>query len=52
MKPKPMWTGKQVITAILNHIIKEDQKLNLDSKSKVPDDMWGKGSQEGTVIIR
>ncbi len=32
VKPQPLWTGKQVITTILNHIIKEDQKLNLGNE--------------------
>jgi DNA-directed RNA polymerase I subunit RPA1 len=47
----PLWTGKQVITAILNQLTRGKPKLNLDSKAKVPDDMWGKNSQEGTVLV-
>ena len=52
LKPQPMWTGKQVITAILNNLIKGEQKLFLDSTSKIKEEFWGKGSMEDKVIIR
>eukprot|EP01122_Echinamoeba_exundans_P016375 TRINITY_DN826_c0_g3_i2.p1 TRINITY_DN826_c0_g3~~TRINITY_DN826_c0_g3_i2.p1 ORF type:complete len:1768 (+),score=512.87 TRINITY_DN826_c0_g3_i2:109-5412(+) len=52
LKPQPLWTGKQLITALLNHMTKGKAPLNLTSKEQIPDDMWGKNSGEGTIIIR
>ncbi len=63
-KPKPLWTGKQVVTTILKNIVamkssntgEEDdviQGLNLVSKSKLNPKEWGPiGAEEGEVIIR
>lgn len=28
------------------------KEINLDSKSKVPEEMWFKGSEEATIIFR
>jgi len=42
----------KAITAILNQITHNMLPINLDSKSKVPEDYWGKGSSEADVIIR
>jgi len=65
LKPKPLWTGKQVISTVLKNIvisgmspkeIKRQSKiigLNLDSKSRLNAKEWGPiGSSEGEVIIR
>ncbi len=41
-KPRPVWTGKQVITTVLDHLTYGKAKLNMESKSKVPEDYWGK----------
>ena len=53
IKPKTLWTGKQVITTVLKNIvtsgmsqkeIKRQSKLcgmNIDSKSKLPASAWG-----------
>eukprot|EP01114_Cavostelium_apophysatum_P013753 TRINITY_DN3402_c0_g1_i2.p1 TRINITY_DN3402_c0_g1~~TRINITY_DN3402_c0_g1_i2.p1 ORF type:complete len:1567 (-),score=495.35 TRINITY_DN3402_c0_g1_i2:56-4756(-) len=46
------WTGKQVITTILNQITTGRGTMNLDSKAKVPADYWGKDSLEDNVVIR
>lgn len=51
LKPVPLWTGKQLITALLANMTKGRPALNLTSKEQIPDDMWGKDSGEGTVII-
>ncbi|KAH8118620.1 beta and beta-prime subunits of DNA dependent RNA-polymerase [Phellopilus nigrolimitatus] len=51
-KPKPLWTGKQVIsTVMLNITPKTARGLNLASKSKVSGDLWGKGSEEAKVLF-
>jgi DNA-directed RNA polymerase I subunit RPA1 len=64
MKPRKMWTGKQVLTMLLKHLLvmcgKEhaivDGGINFDSKSKTPGDIWnGKfdgDKEESTVIFR
>lgn len=52
LKPQCLWTGKQLITAVLNQLTYGRRPLNLISKSQIPDEMWGKGSGEATIIIR
>jgi DNA-directed RNA polymerase I subunit RPA1 len=52
IKPKPLWTGKQVITTILKNITPIDcTPLFLTSKSQVPGDRWGSNSEEGVVLF-
>ncbi|KAI0268325.1 beta and beta-prime subunits of DNA dependent RNA-polymerase [Gloeopeniophorella convolvens] len=51
-KPKPLWTGKQIIsTVLLNTTPHNAEGLNLTSKAKVPAAAWGKGSTEDQVIF-
>eukprot|EP01124_Arcella_intermedia_P012270 TRINITY_DN1860_c0_g1_i1.p1 TRINITY_DN1860_c0_g1~~TRINITY_DN1860_c0_g1_i1.p1 ORF type:complete len:1681 (-),score=261.51 TRINITY_DN1860_c0_g1_i1:48-4424(-) len=52
LKPQVLWTGKQVITALLNHLLKGKKPLNLTSKAQIPGDLWGKNSMEGMITIR
>ncbi|KAF0985214.1 hypothetical protein FDP41_000253 [Naegleria fowleri] len=59
LKPKPLWTGKQVITSLLKHVAKRCTPagqpvygVNLDCRTKVKGSVWGGHSEEGTVIIR
>ena len=65
IKPKPLWTGKQVISTILKNIVlsgrskkeaKEIEKvcgMNLESKARLAAKEWGPlGKEEGEVIIR
>jgi DNA-directed RNA polymerase I subunit RPA1 len=52
MKPRQLWTGKQVVTSILENIKpKHFDGLTLFSKSKVPGDRWYEGNEEGEVIF-
>lgn len=52
-KPEPLWTGKQIITTILLNIKPHGVAgVNLNSKNKVKNDYWGKGSEENSVIFR
>jgi DNA-directed RNA polymerase I subunit RPA1 len=64
-KPKPLWTGKQVISTLLKNIVlcgmspteaKRSKKIcgmNLDGKSRLNAKEWGPlGKEEGEVIIR
>lgn len=61
LKPKPMWTGKQVISTILKNIVSQEAEyadkkicgMNLDSKAKTSVKEWGPvGAEEGDVVIR
>ncbi|CAG8520133.1 425_t:CDS:10 [Acaulospora morrowiae] len=51
-KPKPMWTGKQVIATILKNLIGDLPPLNLVSQNKISSNYWGwSASEEETVIF-
>ncbi|KAL2823350.1 hypothetical protein BDW59DRAFT_97860 [Aspergillus cavernicola] len=53
IRPKPLWTGKQIITTILKNIMPPARAgLNLDSKSSTPGDRWGEGNEEDKVIFK
>ncbi|EHK97632.1 putative DNA-directed RNA polymerase I subunit rpa1 [Glarea lozoyensis 74030] len=53
IKPKPLWTGKQVITTILRNIKPVDcAPLGLNSKPSVPGDRWGSDSNEDRVLFK
>ncbi|KDQ18256.1 hypothetical protein BOTBODRAFT_554491 [Botryobasidium botryosum FD-172 SS1] len=51
-KPKPLWTGKQIISTVLANITPDNaQGLHLTSKAKVKNEFWGKHSTEQDVIV-
>ncbi|KZT72559.1 beta and beta-prime subunits of DNA dependent RNA-polymerase [Daedalea quercina L-15889] len=51
-KPKPLWTGKQIISTVLKNITPADYEgLNLHASAKVPGHLWGKDSQEDKVVF-
>ncbi|KAF2072418.1 hypothetical protein CYY_006276 [Polysphondylium violaceum] len=56
VKPMPLWSGKQLISAALNHLTIGRVQLNLEAPSKIPTKMWGLTGPEITrdsmVIIR
>lgn len=53
IKPKFMWTGKQVVTSVLKNLTPETHPgLSLHGKSQVTADRWGDGSEEGKVIFQ
>ncbi|KAG9317499.1 hypothetical protein JVU11DRAFT_1703 [Chiua virens] len=50
--PKPLWTGKQIISTVLLNITPPNAEgLNLESTSKVSGNLWGKGSLEDKIVI-
>jgi len=52
-KPQQLWSGKQVITAILRHLTSEYKVgLNLDSRAQVGKEMWANDEFEQLVIFR
>ncbi|GAB4843833.1 hypothetical protein Ancab_013795 [Ancistrocladus abbreviatus] len=42
IKPQPLWTGKQVITAILKHITKGDMPFTVKKRAKIAREYFGK----------
>jgi DNA-directed RNA polymerase beta' subunit len=53
IKPRPLWTGKQVITTVLKNIRPEEYvELTLTSKSQTDGKLWGADSEEGNVIVQ
>ncbi|KAJ3215377.1 hypothetical protein HK099_006394 [Clydaea vesicula] len=52
IKPKQLWTGKQVISTVLLNLSAKSHGLNLRSKSKIPAKAWGKiAEEEQTVLV-
>ncbi|KIY49422.1 RNA polymerase I largest subunit [Fistulina hepatica ATCC 64428] len=50
--PKPLWTGKQIITTILKNITPPNfEGLCLNAGTKVPGKFWGADSQEDKVVF-
>ena len=53
LKPKQLWTGKQVITSVLANIKPSSHPgLTLQGKSQTQAERWGEDSEEGTVIFK
>jgi DNA-directed RNA polymerase I subunit RPA1 len=54
MRPKALWTGKQIISSILlnlTHNSGSETGLNMISKSKIPAKSWGKQAPEEQKVI-
>ena len=64
MKPKQLWTGKQVISTLLNHLRKNNDRddvgerkkampgISVEGKAKTPEIGFGASEMEHLVIIR
>jgi DNA-directed RNA polymerase I subunit RPA1 len=53
IKPVCRWTGKQVITTILKNIQPPNcGGLSMKGGTQLKAEQWGKGSEEGTVLIQ
>ncbi|EHA8587710.1 DNA-directed RNA polymerase I subunit 1 [Cocos nucifera] len=50
-KPIPLWTGKQVITAILNHITQGRPPFTVENKGRIPKEYLGKDHNELKLLI-
>jgi DNA-directed RNA polymerase I subunit RPA1 len=49
-KPKPLWTGKQVISTIVKHVLAGKPFFNFTGQARIKGSMWGpEGAEEGTV---
>lgn len=51
LAPQRLWTGKQVITAILMHYTRDQLPFHMAADCKIPADVWGKGTGEGRLHI-
>ena len=52
VKPRKLWTGKQVVTTILKNITASDLPgLTLIGQSQTPGDRWGEKSEEGEGLF-
>jgi DNA-directed RNA polymerase beta' subunit len=52
-KPRPLWTGKQMITTVLKNIKPEEYPgLTMTSRSQTNKNLWGLNSEEQDVIVR
>ena len=53
LKPKPLWTGKQVVSALLDNLIRPPlPPINLDGKTRTPPTAFGADQLEDKVIFR
>lgn len=61
MKPTPLWTGKQVISTLLNHLRKGSDRdignkvldgISVERKAKTPGTAFGAAQEEHLVLIR
>ena len=53
LKPRPLWTGKQVITTVLKNIVPPGcASLNFAGKSSTSAESWGESSEEGEVCFK
>ncbi|ORZ31924.1 hypothetical protein BCR44DRAFT_1539185 [Catenaria anguillulae PL171] len=52
VKPRPMWSGKQVISTLLLNMTRGQPQLNMTSKARVGPKYWGPlGAEEAAVIF-
>ena len=62
LKPRPLWTGKQVVTTLLQHLRRGSDSdtsktsdlpgLSTERKAKTPDSAFGAEQEEHLVLIR
>eukprot|EP00884_Botryococcus_braunii_P022722 jgi/Botrbrau1/9133/Bobra.160_3s0008.2 len=51
LKPRPLWTGKQVISSVLAYWVGERPPLSLSAPTKIKAEYWGSAPEEKTVVI-
>lgn len=53
MKPKQLWTGKQVISTIMQALVDDSRQLSFDCKCRTDANLWGKNNkEEGIFSVR
>ncbi|KAJ3188681.1 hypothetical protein HDU85_004395 [Gaertneriomyces sp. JEL0708] len=50
-RPRPRWTGKQIITTVLLNLTASHEPLNLKSKAKIPAKAWGPTAPEEQNVL-
>ncbi|KAL1813569.1 hypothetical protein ACET3Z_023634 [Daucus carota] len=48
-KPKPLWTGKQVITSLLNHLTRGCKPCTLENEGKIPYQYFSRNSSNNQL---
>ncbi|EEH52215.1 uncharacterized protein MICPUCDRAFT_36623 [Micromonas pusilla CCMP1545] len=52
-KPRALWTGKQLFTAVIEHITHGRAPMTVSHATKVPANYWGgEDSGEGVLVVR
>ncbi|KAK1313895.1 DNA-directed RNA polymerase II subunit RPB1 [Acorus calamus] len=51
-KPVPLWTGKQVITTLLNHVTRGHPPFTVLKTGRIPRDYFGANSGEHELLIQ
>ncbi|KAJ1915101.1 hypothetical protein H4219_004493 [Mycoemilia scoparia] len=51
IKPRPMWTGKQLVTTVLLNLTYGYQPMNFRGQCKVPGKYWGINSKEEEHVL-
>ncbi|CAG9462668.1 unnamed protein product [Pedinophyceae sp. YPF-701] len=52
LRPAPMWTGKQVLSVVLQQVLRSSSPLTMESGTKVPAQLWGASSFEDQFAVR
>jgi len=53
MKPRPLWTGKQLVSSLLAHICRPPlPPLHLDGKTRTPPTAFGNTEMEHKIVFR
>lgn len=52
LKPEPLWTGKQVVTALIQFVCRGHVPINLTSRAKVNKSLWRGFPEESEVVFR
>ena len=53
LKPRELWTGKQVISALMDNLIRDPlPPINLDGKTRTPPTAFGADQEEHLVMFR
>ncbi|KAH7684295.1 DNA-directed RNA polymerase protein [Dioscorea alata] len=51
LKPKPLWTGKQVISSILNYVTRGRKPFTVEKDGRIPKEYFGKDLTEHKLFI-
>jgi DNA-directed RNA polymerase I subunit RPA1 len=53
LKPRELWTGKQVISTIMHALVDNQRQLTFEVKCRTEAELWGRNSkEEGLFLVR